>query len=119
MMFSREPSGKAPGVTSMELQSCHSEMATFNTSRDIEHQVFPGTKTEKQLSATDEVMTSAVFLDRDGVINALVYHEEQGIIDSPFSPQQFKLIPGVPEAIELLPTTRLFDGAGIQPAVHR
>jgi D-glycero-D-manno-heptose 1,7-bisphosphate phosphatase len=41
----------------------------------------------------------AVFLDRDGVINELVYHEEQGIIDSPFTPEQFKLLPGVDEAI--------------------
>ena len=42
----------------------------------------------------------AIFLDRDGVINELVYHEEQGIIDSPFSVEQFKLLPGVGEAIK-------------------
>ena len=41
----------------------------------------------------------AIFLDRDGVINELVYHEEQGIVDSPFSVEQFKLLPGVGEAI--------------------
>jgi D-glycero-D-manno-heptose 1,7-bisphosphate phosphatase len=41
----------------------------------------------------------AVFLDRDGVINELVYHQEQGIIDSPFTVEQFKLLPGVGEAI--------------------
>ena len=44
----------------------------------------------------------AVLLDRDGVINSLVYHQEAGIIDSPFTPAQFKLIPGVPKAIKLL-----------------
>lgn len=44
----------------------------------------------------------AVFLDRDGVINALVYHEDAGVIDCPFSASQFKLLPRVPEAIRLL-----------------
>ena len=43
-----------------------------------------------------------VFLDRDGVINALVYHREQGIIDSPFTVEQFSLLPGVGEAIRKL-----------------
>jgi D-glycero-D-manno-heptose 1,7-bisphosphate phosphatase len=43
-----------------------------------------------------------VFLDRDGVINALVYHEEQGIIDSPFTAAQFGLLPRVGEAIRRL-----------------
>lgn len=47
-------------------------------------------------------MTKAVFLDRDGVINQLVYHEEQEVIDSPFTANQFKLLPGVPEAIKLI-----------------
>jgi len=42
----------------------------------------------------------AVFLDRDGVINELIYNDEQGIIDSPFTVEQFKLIPGVGEAIK-------------------
>ena len=41
-----------------------------------------------------------IFLDRDGVINELVYYPEQGIIDSPFTVEQFKLIPGVGEAIK-------------------
>ena len=44
----------------------------------------------------------AVFLDRDGVINELVYHQEQGIIDSPFTVEQFRLLPGVGEAIKKL-----------------
>ena len=44
----------------------------------------------------------AVFLDRDGVINELVYHQEQGIIDSPFTVKQFRLLPGVSEAIKKL-----------------
>jgi D-glycero-D-manno-heptose 1,7-bisphosphate phosphatase len=44
----------------------------------------------------------AVLLDRDGVINALVYHEDAGVIDAPFTRSQFKLLPRVPKAIRLL-----------------
>jgi len=44
----------------------------------------------------------AVFLDRDGVLNELVYHQEQGIIDSPFTVKQFRLLPGVGKAIKKL-----------------
>jgi D-glycero-D-manno-heptose 1,7-bisphosphate phosphatase len=44
----------------------------------------------------------AVLLDRDGVINSLVYHENAGVIDSPFTATQFKLIPRVPAAIAVL-----------------
>lgn len=44
----------------------------------------------------------AVFLDRDGVINALVYHQEASVIDSPFTASQFKVLPRVPQAIRLL-----------------
>ena len=47
-------------------------------------------------------MNRAVFLDRDGVINELVYHQEQEVIDSPFTPGQFKFIPGVTEALKAL-----------------
>jgi D-glycero-D-manno-heptose 1,7-bisphosphate phosphatase len=44
----------------------------------------------------------AVFLDRDGVINPLVYHQEQGIIDSPFTVEQFGLLPHAGEAVKRL-----------------
>jgi D,D-heptose 1,7-bisphosphate phosphatase len=44
----------------------------------------------------------AIFLDRDGVINELVYHQEQEVIDSPFTVSQFRLLPGVPEAIKMI-----------------
>lgn len=44
----------------------------------------------------------AIFLDRDGVINELIYYQEQGVIDSPFAVEQFKLFPGVGEAIKKL-----------------
>jgi D-glycero-D-manno-heptose 1,7-bisphosphate phosphatase len=45
-------------------------------------------------------MDRAIFLDRDGVINELVYYPEHGIIDSPFTTGQFKLLPGVGPAIK-------------------
>jgi len=44
----------------------------------------------------------AVFLDRDGVINELVYFPEAGVIDSPFTVNLFHVLPKVPEAIRLL-----------------
>jgi D-glycero-D-manno-heptose 1,7-bisphosphate phosphatase len=42
----------------------------------------------------------AIFLDRDGVVNELVYFPEHGIIDSPFTVNQFRLCSGVPEAVK-------------------
>ena len=44
----------------------------------------------------------AVLLDRDGVINPLVYHEDAGVIDAPFTASQFRVLPHVPRAIRLL-----------------
>lgn len=44
----------------------------------------------------------AVFVDRDGVINPLIYHRDHGIIDSPFTLEQFEILPEVPRAIRLL-----------------
>ena len=41
----------------------------------------------------------AVFLDRDGVINQMVYHPDFGTVDSPANPDEFVLLPGVTEAI--------------------
>ena len=43
----------------------------------------------------------AVFIDRDGVVNELVYHQEAGIIDSPFTTEQFRLLPDVGKAIRM------------------
>ncbi|MDH7506755.1 MAG: HAD family hydrolase [Candidatus Thermoplasmatota archaeon] len=42
----------------------------------------------------------AIFLDRDGVINELIYYDEIGIIDSPFTVKQFKLLPDVEKALK-------------------
>jgi D-glycero-D-manno-heptose 1,7-bisphosphate phosphatase len=44
----------------------------------------------------------AVFLDRDGVINPLIYHQDAGIVDSPFTLSQFNVFRRVPRAIRLL-----------------
>ncbi len=44
----------------------------------------------------------AVLLDRDGVINPLIYHEDAGVIDAPFTVSQFRVLPRVPQAIRLL-----------------
>lgn len=48
------------------------------------------------------VKNRAVFLDRDGVINAMSLDPEHGTVDSPAHPDQFQLLPGVPEAIHRL-----------------
>lgn len=54
-------------------------------------------------SAPDNLLARrAVFLDRDGVINPLIYHKDAGIIDSPFTVGQFRVLPHVPRAIRLL-----------------
>jgi D-glycero-D-manno-heptose 1,7-bisphosphate phosphatase len=41
----------------------------------------------------------AVFLDRDGVINEILFHTNLGIIETPFIPGQFRLKAGVGRAI--------------------
>jgi D-glycero-D-manno-heptose 1,7-bisphosphate phosphatase len=41
----------------------------------------------------------AVFLDRDGVINAYVYNSEFGTVDSPAHPDEFVLLPESAESI--------------------
>jgi len=45
-------------------------------------------------------MKRGVFLDRDGVINAMVYDPEHGIIDSPTNVKQFRLLPRAGRAIK-------------------
>ncbi len=43
----------------------------------------------------------AVFLDRDGVLNEIVFNEDTEQLDSPMNVGQFQLLPGVPEALRL------------------
>lgn len=47
-------------------------------------------------------MHRAVFLDRDGVVNKLVYNQESGAIDSPLNATHFRLVPKVAEAIRMI-----------------
>jgi D-glycero-D-manno-heptose 1,7-bisphosphate phosphatase len=44
----------------------------------------------------------AVFLDRDGTINTMVYNPDFGLVDSPAKPGEFELLPGVGEAIRAI-----------------
>ena len=47
-------------------------------------------------------MKKTVFIDRDGVINKIIYHKEHGILDSPSTVDQFELLPQVTDAINRL-----------------
>lgn len=47
-------------------------------------------------------MNRAVFLDRDGVLNGLIYRPEEGVYDSPYCLEEFCLSPRVAEAIALI-----------------
>lgn len=47
-------------------------------------------------------MKPLILLDRDGVLNDMVYHPEHGTVDSPMHPEQVTLLPGVPEALKLM-----------------
>lgn len=44
-------------------------------------------------------MRKAIFLDRDGIINELVYYPEAGIVDTPINSSQVKLIFGIDQLI--------------------
>ena len=44
----------------------------------------------------------AVFLDRDGTLNLMVYNLDFGLVDSPANPGEFELLPGVGEAIRAI-----------------
>jgi len=44
----------------------------------------------------------AIFLDRDGVINDLVFYSEDGVLDSPNSVKDFKIIPNTIKSLKKL-----------------
>lgn len=46
--------------------------------------------------------TPAVFLDRDGTLNEIVFDENTEQMDSPFSPDELRLMPGVAEGLREL-----------------
>ena len=47
-------------------------------------------------------MRRAVFLDRDGTINAMVYNPDFGLVDSPANPNDLQLLPGAGNAIRMI-----------------
>ena len=47
-------------------------------------------------------MNRAVFLDRDGVINAALYNSAEGKLDTPYRLEDFRLLPGVAQAIQAI-----------------
>jgi|GEM_PF-45489 len=62
----------------------------------------------------------AVFLDRDGVVNAYAYNSEFGTVDSPANPDEFTLLPGVGEAIAKFNEAGLFAiVASNQPGIAK
>lgn len=44
----------------------------------------------------------AAFLDRDGVLNEIVYNEDTELLDSPMKDEELKLLPGVTDAVSRL-----------------
>ena len=44
----------------------------------------------------------AVLLDRDGILNDMVYYPDPGVVDSPFTPRQFELVEGVCPALRAM-----------------
>lgn len=47
-------------------------------------------------------MNRAVFLDRDGVINAALYDPAEGKLDTPYRLEDFRLLPGVGQAVRAI-----------------
>ncbi len=47
------------------------------------------------------MLNKAVFVDRDGVINEMIYVKEHGYVDTPSNPVQFKIIKGVARSIKI------------------
>ena len=50
----------------------------------------------------EKKLRRAIFLDRDGTINKLVYYPDHGVVDSPFIPSQLSLIPGAAKAMAMM-----------------
>lgn len=65
-------------------------------------------------------MTAAVFVDRDGVLNALVPDPVSGLPESPLDPEQVTLLPGAAAAIRRLRDAGyVVVGASNQPAAAK
>jgi histidinol-phosphate phosphatase family protein len=55
--------------------------------------------------------SAAVFLDRDGVLNRILYHRDIGVIDTPFTAGQMRLLPRAAEAVKKI------NGLGLKAVV--
>ena len=44
----------------------------------------------------------ACFIDRDGIIDEMVYYPDPGVVDSPFTPKQFVLVEGIGGALKAM-----------------
>lgn len=44
----------------------------------------------------------ACLLDRDGVLNEMIYQPDPGIVDQPYTPSKFELMPGVGPALRTM-----------------
>ena len=62
-------------------------------------------------------MNKAVFLDRDGVINKILFRG--GKLSSPYNVEEFKILPDVPEAMEILENSSLKNYTKIVAAYGR
>ena len=49
-----------------------------------------------------ENVARAALIDRDGVVNEMVYYPDPGIVDSPFTPRQFVLAEGIGQALRTM-----------------
>lgn len=57
-------------------------------------------------NSSKKLKRRAIFLDRDGVINEILFHQEMGIIETPFAVKQFKMKKNVGQAIRKINTSK-------------
>ncbi|MDG7007254.1 MAG: HAD family hydrolase [Nitrososphaerota archaeon] len=46
--------------------------------------------------------SKAVLVDRDGILNEMIYYPDPGVVDSPFTPRQFELVDGIGPALRAM-----------------
>ena len=47
-------------------------------------------------------LSKAILIDRDGIINQMIYYPDPGVVDSPFTPNQFELVEGIGPALRAM-----------------
>ena len=74
------------------------ELEKHLTTEHTENQSQPSIiKASSLRHSNTPLLQPAIFLDRDGTINEMVYDETHGLLDSPRRPEQVSLIPGAAE----------------------